>query len=111
VAQALVGVVVQAEADDAVITGAQRPGKVFALHGAERAEERFPQVSPAPARAGVLTRRDTVRWLVQRVWSELGEHFVRNFSSSLGSLRHSSGHWILCGSATIAAYPRPGSPW
>jgi hypothetical protein len=47
-----VDVVVQADADYAVIVRVERPGRIVAQHGAERIDKRFPEVSPVTARPG-----------------------------------------------------------
>ena len=45
---------VQGEADDAVIVRVERPGWVFAQHGAEDIDERLPEAGPVAARPGRL---------------------------------------------------------
>jgi hypothetical protein len=44
--------VMQPEADDAVIVRVERPGGVFAQHGAEGIDERLPEANPVAARPG-----------------------------------------------------------
>ncbi len=52
VADAAGDVVVQAEADDAVIAGMERPDWILAQDGTECVDERFPQGSPVAAWPG-----------------------------------------------------------
>src|SRR5262249_34808240 len=42
----------QAEADNTVIVWVERPGRVFAQHGAEGIDEWFPEAGPVAARPG-----------------------------------------------------------
>src|SRR6516165_8773156 len=52
VGDASVDGVVQGEADDTVIVRVERPGWVFAQHGAEGIDERLPEAGPVAARPG-----------------------------------------------------------
>ena len=47
-----VSMVMQAEADNTVIVRVERPGGVFAQHGAEGIDERLPEDGPVAARPG-----------------------------------------------------------